>query len=174
MNNKKGWDLLIKSIERQDPSYSGKPKEKKSRSGLEYKKPEKLVEKDCLLWAKNNQIFLHIVEAKAVFSQAVGRYLSGQVESGFPDLVGNNNNGQVLWVELKAKDRRSTITPLQYLFLKTKIEQGCFAVVVDSADRLHEYYYTWLNGKNQQGYLTGLLPIPSRIRDETFDPSLGF
>lgn len=176
MNNKKGWDLLVRSIEKQNQNYSGKTTEKQRQGTLKYKKPEKQVEADCLEWASKNDAFLHIVEAKAVFSQAAGRYVSGQVESGFPDLVGNNNHGQVLWIELKAKDRRSTLSPKQYEFLKAKIEQGCFAVVVDSSARLHEFYYSWKSSKNPSQYLISLLPYPTALKKEAerFDPDLGF
>lgn len=168
------WNLLLRSIQRQDPSYKNKPTEKKQSARGKSKKPEKLVEKDCLDWAKKNSVFLHVVESKAVFSQAAGRYLSGQVESGFPDIVGNNMSGQVMWIELKAKGKRSTLSPVQYLFLTEKIKQGCFAVVVDSADLLHEYYYTWKSSKNPPSYLMSLIPVPKRVRDETFDENLGF
>jgi hypothetical protein len=164
------WKLLLKSVARQDPSYKSKPTDNRSPQPKKHKKPEKLVEKDCLDWALKNQIFLHVVESKAVFSQGAGRYLSGQAQSGFPDIVGNNNDGQVLWIELKAIDRRCTLSPLQYIFLKTKIEQNCFAVVVDSADRLHEYYYTWKSSKNPISYLSSLLPVPKQIREDLDEP----
>lgn len=168
------WNLLLKSIQRQDPSYKSKPTEKRQRARRKNQKPEKQVEKDCLDWSKRNSVFLHVIESKAVFSQAAGRYLSGQAESGFPDIVGNDSSGRVLYIELKALGKRSTLSPAQYLFLTEKIKQNCFAVVVDSADLLHEYYYSWKSSKNPPAYLMSLIPVPKRIRDETFDPSLGF
>lgn len=173
MNDEK-WKLLLRSVERQDPSYKSKPTEKKSSSRGKNKKPEKIVEKDCLDWAKKNSVFLHVVESKAVFSQAAGRYLRGQTESGLSDLIGNNTSGHSVWIELKAKDRRCTLSLIQHKFLSEKISQGCFAVVVDSADRLHEYYYTWLNNKNPKAYLTGLLPVPRAEKNQPIDPHLGF
>jgi len=168
MNNKKGWDLLLRSIERQQP------KEKKSRAPS--KKPEKEVEKQVLQWAKMQNIFLHVVESKAVFSQAAGSYLRGQVDAGFPDLVGNDSSGRVLYVELKAFGRRSNLSELQYEFLKRKINQGCFAVVVDSSEILNDFYYTWKTSKNPQSYLLSVLPIPSCIakRDKNFNEEMGF
>lgn len=164
------WNSLLKGIKRHEQGAKNKSRSKKQSQSGSYKKPEKLVEKDCLDWAKKNGVHFHVVESKAVFSQAAGRYMTGQTESGFPDIVGNNSEGQVLWIELKAVDRRSTLSPVQYLFLTEKINQGCFAVVVDSADRLHEYYYTWKSSKNPPGYLMGLIPVPKRIRDEDERP----
>lgn len=168
MQNKKGWDLLLRSIERQQP------REKKSRKSNS--KPEKEVEKQVLAWAKNHQLFLHVVESKAVFSQAAGGYLRGQTEPGFLDLVGNDSSGRALFVELKALGRRSNLSELQYEFLKKKIEQNSFAVVVDSSEKLHEFYYTWLKSKNPQGYLLSILPVPSCVlkREKSFDPEMGF
>lgn len=171
MDQKKGWDLLIRSIERQNNGGVDPNKEQRTN-----KKPEKLVEKDVLEWAKQNSVFVHVVESKAVWSMEAGRYVEGQAEAGYPDLSGNNNYGQSVWIELKAKDRRHNLSPAQYKFLSDKIEQGCFAVVVDSSSRLNDYYYTWLKSKNQKGYLVSILPVPSAIKKENdrFDPSLGF
>jgi hypothetical protein len=168
MNNKKGWDLLIRSIERQQP------KEKRSRS--QNKKPEEEVEKQVLQWAKMQRIYLHIVESKAVFSQGAGSYLRGQTEPGFPDLVGNDSNGRVLYVELKAFGRRANLSELQYEFLKNKISQGCFAVCVDSSEILNDFYYSWSNSKNPQAYLLSVLPVPSCVskREKDADPEWGF
>jgi hypothetical protein len=171
MSNKKGWDLLIRSVERQnnagvDPNAVPR----------KYKKPEKLVEKDVLAWAKDNGVHLHVVESKAIWSMEAGRFIEGQAEVGYPDLSGNNNYGHSIWIELKAKDKRHNLSPGQYQFLLNKIEQGCFAVVVDSAERVSEFYYTWLKKKDRQGYLTSILPVPSAIKKENdrFDPEMGF
>lgn len=166
MNNKKGWDLLLRSIEKKTP---------KNTPPRKNKKPEKEVEQEVLEWAERQNIYLHVIEAKAVFSASAGRYLSGQCESGMPDLIGNNNSGQSLYIELKAKGRRSNLSLDQYQFLKNKIDQNCFAVVVDSAHCLNEFYYTWLNSKNKSGFLSSVLPVPSQIKKmEQNDPELGF
>jgi hypothetical protein len=171
MNQKKGWDLLIKSIERQTNINQPEPRGKKNES------PEKDVEKSCLAWGGKNRCYFHVVESKAVYSHAAGRYTHGQAESGYSDLSGNNANGHSLWVELKAKGRRSNLSAEQYWFLKSKIEQGCFAVVVDSAEILNEFYYKWAGSKNKESYLISILPIPKSIRDMNSRPDpegLGF
>lgn len=170
MTNKKGWDLLVRSIERQN-SPGSRPTGKRT-----YSKPEKLVEADCLDWAKKNNCFFHVVESKGVYSQEADRFVAGQAENGYPDLSGNNSAGHSMWVELKAKDKRSNLSPGQYNFLLKKIEQGCFAVVVDSSERLNEFYYSWVGSKNKEAYLKSILPYPAALKkiDQNFDPSLGF
>ena len=169
---KKGsvYDAIMKYNERQTfPKESG-PKRKNE-------KPEKEVEKDVLDWSKKNNCFLHVVESKAVYSVSAGRYLAGQAEDGYPDLSGNNTDGHSMWVELKAKGKRSNLSVNQYEYLCSKIDQNCFAVVVDSSDILNEFYYSWKNSKNRQAYLKSVLPIPSEIRKQNSRPDphgLGF
>ncbi|MCB0415993.1 MAG: hypothetical protein KDD50_16765 [Bdellovibrionales bacterium] len=158
MNNNSVYKALLRGIERQ--TY---PKEKQSRK-KKNDKPEKLVEKDVLAWCEKNNISMHVIESKAVYSATAGRYLSGKAEPGFPDLVGNNKAGLSMYVELKAKDRRSNLSIEQYEFLLSKIKEGCFAVVVDSDKRLEEYYFTFLNSKSREGYLKGVLPVPKALK----------
>lgn len=105
-------------------------------------KPEKFLEKEVLAWASSKAIHLHVVEAKAVYSQSAGRYLRGQAEAGLPDLIGNIE-GLSVWIELKAKGRRSTLKPHQQAFLIAKIEQGCFAACIDSVDQLESLLSTY-------------------------------
>jgi hypothetical protein len=164
----KGWDLLIRSIDRQTP----KPKRSRNKNQT----PEKDVQKRVTEWAKLNHFYLHVVESKAVYSQASASYLRGQVEPGFPDLVGNDSSGCVVYVELKALGKRSNLSELQYEFLRNKINQGCFAVCVDSPELLSEFYYKWKSSKNPQSYLLSVLPVPPRIakRDKNFSDEFGF
>jgi hypothetical protein len=110
-------------------------KRTQSRAGKKNGKPEKVLEKQVLTWASNHAIHLHVVESKAVYSASAGRYLRGQAEAGLPDLIGNIE-GLSAWIELKAKGRRGTLKEHQREFLVRKIEQGCFAVCIDSVDQL--------------------------------------
>lgn len=113
------------------------------RQGRKNKKPEKELEKEVLAWAVRAGFDLHVIEAKAVFSQAAGRYLRGQAQSGLPDLVGNHGH-IAIYVELKAKGKRSTLKPHQRHILERKIKQGCFAACIDRVECFENLWSTWL------------------------------
>ena len=117
---------------------------KSSRQGRKNDKPEKVLEKQILIWAVNHGLSLHVVESKAVYSVAAGQYLRGQAEAGLPDLIGNLAELSV-WIELKAKGRRGTLKEHQRDFLIRKVEQGSFASCIDSVDQLSELLSTFLS-----------------------------
>jgi len=121
-----------------------KDKRTQSRAGKKNDKPEKALEKSVLAWASSRNLFLHVVESKAVYSASAGRYLRGQAEAGLPDLIGNVL-GLSVWIELKAKGRRGTLKEHQRAFLVRKIEQGCFACCVDSVDQLASLLSSYFN-----------------------------
>lgn len=144
-----------------------------------HKKPEKNTEAEVLLWANNYNIHLHVVDSSS-YDYRHGHRGVQKAQTGFPDLVGNTEGGLVLWIELKAKDRRSTVSHSQRTFLLAKISQNCFAVVVDSAERLEQYWrgYTSLkNLKERQAYLYDSLPKKvvqrGKPRDK-FEQEFGF
>lgn len=112
------------------------------------KKPEKLVEKEVMQWLKCNQFYCHVVESKAVFSQKKGTYLRGQAAPGFPDIVGCAADGTAVFIELKAKGKRSTISSRQHNFLRRAIEHNAFAVVTDGADDLKFQWDCFCKGDN--------------------------
>ena len=110
--------------------------------------PEKEVEKEVLEWARKADFDLSVVESKATYSLSAGRYLHGNAEAGFPDLVGNTpmcHGSIACFIELKAKGKINTIRPGQVEFLSRKIKRGCFAVCVDSAESLANHYRHWHN-----------------------------
>ncbi len=127
-------------------------------------KPEKIVERAVMAWCKKHGLDLSIVECKGVYNAKTNTYLHGMTEPGYSDLSGNNKLGMAAYVELKAKGKRSTLRLRQEEFLVRKIKAGCFAVVVDSEMLLHEYYYRWLQLRNEnklveaQRYLLEILP----------------
>lgn len=130
-------DALKKYFERQEKKLKGKYSSRKNN------RPEKDVEKEILTWAKRVGMDLHVIESKATYS-AHGGYYGSAVAPGFPDLVGNYNN-LVCYIELKAKGRRSTVRPKQFLFLEEKIKQSAFACVTDSVKHLEKLFSQWLN-----------------------------
>lgn len=138
-------------------------------------KPEKIVEKDVMHWLKTMGFDCNVVESKAVYSQKAGIYLHSQTDPGFSDIAGNNDNGLSVYIELKAKDRRSTLKEHQRQFLIRKINTNCFAVCVDSAERLENFYKKWgdiliRHGRlKAQKYLINILPVKkSKDSDELF------
>lgn len=131
------------------------------------KSPEKDVEADCLEWMRGLSWDVNIYEAKAVYNPD-GTYRSSRMKAGVCDCMGITPDGIPIYVEFKAKDRRSTFNAdknyNQRKFLLKKIQYCAFAVVVDSADRLMEYWDAWReavanNGKLQaRDYLMSVLP----------------
>jgi len=122
------------------------------------KRPEKDLVKQILQLAPTLGLNLHCIESKAVFSQKLNRYISQQAQSGYPDLSGNNQIGQALYIEIKAPGKRSSLRALQREFLLKKIDQNCFAACVDSFELLRETYQEWLNAENKKAILVRRLP----------------
>jgi len=113
------------------------------RGGKRNQSPEKDVEKQVMAEASRLGFDLHVIESKAVYSHKAGRYLRGQAEPGYSDLSGNHGHIAV-YIELKARGRRSTLSDVQRDFLLKKIKQGCFAGCVDSPEMFESLWETWL------------------------------
>ena len=113
--------------------------------GIKRERPEKQVEKSVLEWCARSGFDISVVESKAVYSRSAGRYLRGQTEAGFSDLVGVTSTGRACFIELKAEGKRSTLKPHQYDFLLRKIKLGAFACCVDSVELIDSIYTRWLN-----------------------------
>lgn len=140
-------------------------------------KPEKTVEASCLLWIKAQGFDVDVVEASS-YDPILRKKGSSKTTAGFSDLVGNDTDGLALFIELKAKDRRSTLSQLQRIFLIKKIKLNCFAVVVDSHEKLAQYYsgFKALKTKElRQAYLLDCLPKPRQKKPkDTFEERFGF
>jgi hypothetical protein len=128
-------------------------------------KPEKLVETACMKWFKAHGFSMDIIEGKG------GRNAYGAitVRPGYVDCSGNDKYGSSVYVEFKARGRRYNLSMLQRKFLEEKIRTNCFAVVVDSAEILEEYYDTWSDiicPIEKRVYLTSLLPKSKVVDDD--------
>ncbi len=147
-------DALLKHHQRQWDKI-----QKESRPKRKNRKPEKLVEIEVLAWAKEMGMSLHVVESKAVYSRAAGRYLHSQTSESLPDLIGNFGEFSV-WIELKARGRRSTLKDHQREFLVRKIQEGCFACCTDRMMHIDHLFQTWLKAGEmyRQKYLMDDLP----------------
>lgn len=156
------------------PQNNRQPKKKN-------KKPERDTENDCLIWCRANNIFVHVVESSS-YDPITGRKTFSRATAGMPDLIGNTANGNSIYIELKAKDRRSTLKDHQRDFLIEKIKQNCFAVVVDSVEKLNQYFREFCKLKNlesRQTYLINCLPRKTASRSnntivDDFEKQFGF
>lgn len=114
------------------------PKKKRSKPNS---KPEKQITEPAIMgWCASQGWDVSVVESKAVYSKATGRYTNQQAESGMSDLVGNTNSGLAVFIELKAPGRRNSIRDGQHDFLMRKIQSGCFAVCTDSVDHISKIW----------------------------------
>ena len=136
-------------------------KSSRKKTGRKNKNPEReLTVKPCLAWLERHGFSCHVIESKAVFSKAAGRYLHGQTVSGMPDIVGCAPTGVAVFIEAKAPGKIRSLSDAQREFLLTKIEHRAFAVCVDSAERLDELFAQWtqLQPSLAKQYLIGELP----------------
>lgn len=128
-------------------------------------KPEKAVEKEVLLHLRNKGWFVDVVESKAVFSSAAGRFLRGQAKVGFVDVVGCTHAGQFVAVELKAPGRRASLRIQQREYLLNVISRGGFACVADSVTFLENVYQTYLKSPRPET-LIDLLPKKRKLANQ--------
>ena len=108
-------------------------------------KPEKIVQGRILFWGHRNGFWLHVIESKAQFSKAMGRYtkkLSGAPQ-GFSDLVGIAPGGTPCFIELKAPGKIGNLSLYQELFLFEAIKRGAFALVTDSENHIDDVWKRW-------------------------------
>lgn len=150
-------------MDRYYKSQEPKPVKEKRK----YQRPEKDTEKQVFLWAKANRFHLHIIDASS-YDPLLKRTSVSKAQAGFPDLCGNTESGLSVWIELKAKDKRNTTSVNQRMFLEKKIAQNCFAVVVDSSERLQEYWDNYCNIEDDQArkiYLIDSLPKFREAKD---------
>lgn len=110
-------------------------------------KPEKLTERECILWMRNQGWEVGVFEAKATFNHRAQRWLSKSMSAGVCDCLGTMQNGISIAIEFKAKGKLSTFLSTknfrQQDFIKSKINFNAFACVVDSVEGLKEIYARW-------------------------------
>lgn len=129
-------------------------------------KPEKQVEKYCLVWLRKNGFDVDIIEAGGGFNA----YGAVTVKSGYVDCSGNDRHGYAVYIEFKAPKRLSTLRENQRDFLERKINSGAFACVVDSACLLEDIYAEWFNTDlpEKKNYLLSKLPRRKTRTDDFF------
>jgi hypothetical protein len=128
-------------------------------------KPEEAVVQALLKFFKEHPETFSVnrVESKAVYSSAAGRYMEGQAEEGFSDLIGCDSEGFALYIEVKAPGRRSSIRPSQEVFLLQKIKMRAFAAVVDSVELFQTLYSSWHLQGRSKAFLEQELPRSAKL-----------
>ena len=138
----------LKKLKREQDKALGLTKKNKT--------PEKDLEKEVRAWAARNDVDLHVVESKNMYSAKSGRYTQRATSESMPDLCGNYGAISV-WIELKAPGRRNTLKEHQKSFLERKIGMGCFACCIDSVKMLEKILFEWIDNRDKQ-YLLDQLP----------------
>lgn len=158
-------------------TYLKNQEPKNTRKSVHNDKPEKEVEKACLVWMREQGWSVQIYESKATYSEAAGRFISQNMKAGTADCMGNMASGIGVAVEFKAPTKLSTFSApanhRQQEFMKEKIYSGCFAVVTDSVHRLYTIYLNWVDLRGMglieesKHYLLEMLPKRQKKDDLT-------
>jgi hypothetical protein len=136
--------------------------------------PEKEVEVACKKWLEENGFTnVEIYESKAIFSN--GHWHNNALKAGHSDCGATcpeaDAPGVQAWIEFKAKGKLSSFfrdnNSKQRDFIIARIHAHCFAVVVDSVDRLATIYRQWVDFKKVDNecakqYLLSTLPTRTK------------
>lgn len=121
-------------------------------------KPEKLVEQKVKAWCFKNNIWINVYDSKATFSPITKSFKrTSAMRIGQPDLMGLNNQGLYIAIELKAEGKEDVCRLEQKQFLENVIKQGGFGCVVSSVEKLEELYQHYLKTRDKD-YLFNALP----------------
>lgn len=123
-----------------------------------YKKPEKLVETDCVRLMRSWGWDVQIFESKATYSPKAGVWLQQSMKSGTLDCMATMPGGHSAFIEFKAKNARFRLRENQRVYILDKIEMGSFACVVDSAELLATIYQEWVLAIDKKECLISHLP----------------
>lgn len=145
--NMSAQDALNKYYAKQLREFTKKPK-KKNQS------PEADFKKEAMAWLNSKGFSVHSIESKAVWNPKANRYIRGQTDSGFSDLVGvTPTYGVACFIELKAPGRRSTLKEHQKHFLISKIDKMAFAICTDSIAHIDGIFMRWQDAFMRQDFM---------------------
>lgn len=139
--------------------------EKSLKPKRKNKSPEKDVERECVIWMKEQGWDVQIVSAKAQYNPKAGRWISQAISAGTVDCIGVMPTGVFVAVEFKSKgalgqfNRPHNIRQRQYI--KDKIASNAFACVVDSVKLLQSIYEAWIGLEDasvRKTFLSSKLP----------------
>ena len=125
-------------------------------------KPEKKVELDVYQWCFRHRWSVEIYDSKATYSERAQTYKKNRgLSSGTPDVIGNDDQGRAVYIELKASGGYCSLEQVQ--FLRRKIDSGAFACVVRSSLELEETYSEWIQSLDKRTYLLSKLPKKAKV-----------
>lgn len=131
--------------------------------------PEKKVEQQIISWCFVKKWSVDVFESKATFSAASGSYKrSKSMRVGTPDILGCDDKGHAVFIELKAPKKEDVCRIEQREFLLRKIKAGAFACVVSSATQLNELYSEWSSNKSKE-FLESKLPKKVLVRGKVIN-----
>ena len=120
-----------------------------------------MVESEVLAWCFQHGWSLDVYDSKGVYSESRGGYRqSNLIKPGTCDLIGCDNQGHSVFVELKKPNHHDVCSLGQRQFLERKINYGAFGCVVSSAKQLSEVYSQWKSQSvlERKEFLLSLLP----------------
>jgi hypothetical protein len=141
--------------EREDKKYRSRKRKNNN--------PEELVVKSLQYYFNTCGFFVCGYESKAKFINGVWR--TSGLNVGTPDLIGVDNEGYFMAVEVKAKGKRSTLRREQREFLTKTIMCGGLGICADSVEYFQEVYEEWkkLDSVNERRILLmSKLPAPRK------------
>lgn len=162
-------------------NFTKREERKSSGPSRKNQKPEKEVEKLCLEYMRALKWDVNIFEAKATFDPKRGVYRQQSMKSGIADCMGSLPDGIECAIEFKAPGKLYTFAyprnEKQQIFIQRKIMSNCFAVVVDSVERLDTIYKRWREHRDANDldfarmYLLSMIPAakPKKDRGGLFD-----
>lgn len=168
---KKHNQSTVNALHKYCNKYFGedKPKKKKTRN----KKPEKIVEAECLKYMRNLGWNVQIYESKAVWNSQSQTWSQAGMKYGNSDCMGSMPEGIMVAVEFKAPGSLSTFNReerhLQKQFIIDKIKSNAFACVVDSASLLDQIYSKWkkLRAESMEKAQAFLMDSLPKMREKT-------
>lgn len=134
-------------------------------------KHEKLVESEILAFAFQKRWSLDVFDSAVIPTK---QRQKTKLPNGTPDLVGNDDQGLSLYIELKRKNKEDCCRLSQHQFLTKKIESNAFACVISSAEQLEIIYNEWLALRKSslikaKNYLLNLLPKKVIINNKLYN-----
>lgn len=130
--------------------------------------PEKLVETEVLAWCLSKNIIVDVFDSKATWSPSAKRFKKNRgIKVGTLDLLGLNNDGIKVAIELKAPGKEKKASLEQLLYCVKVINHNGFACVVSSAAQLENIYCIWfkLEKEERRLYLKKMLPKKAMTRE---------
>lgn len=135
--------------------------------------PEKKFAHELLKHLRTIGFNIDVVDS-STFNKQAGYHTQNVTTAGFSDLVGCDNEGRAIYIEVKAPGKRNTLRPAQRVFLTAKINSNAFAIVCDSLASFDQQWSQYLMIVDRKKYLLDQLPKLSAEEKRRDDSNLSF